>query len=43
MWVVTNIIPGLEVFELKREVLAVRLFALEHQDEFRFLVDPKKP
>ena len=42
-WVVTELFPGFGVFELKREALAVRLFVLEHQDEFRFLVDPIKP
>ena len=42
-WAATNLFPELEVFELKREALAVRLFVLEHQNEFRFLVDLKKP
>ena len=42
-WAVTELLPGLGVLELKREALAVRLFVLVHQDEFRFLVDPKKP
>ena len=39
VWVVTNMIPELGVFELKREALAVRLFVLEHQDVLSFLVD----
>ena len=35
--------PELDSFELKSEALAARMFVFEHQDEFRVLVDPKKP
>ena len=42
-WVVTELSPVLGVFELKTKALAARLFVLEYQDEFRFLVDPKTP
>ena len=39
----TELFPGLDGFGFKREALAVRLFVFERQEEFRVLVDPKKP
>ena len=42
-WIVGALFPELDGFELKSEALAARMFVFEHQDEFRVLVDPKKP
>ena len=42
-WIVENLFPELDSFELKSEALAARMFVFEHQDEFRVLVDPKQP
>ena len=42
-WIVGELFPELDGFELKGEALAARMFVFEHQDEFRVLVDPKKP
>ena len=42
-WIVGELFPELDGFELKSEALAARMFVFEHQDEFRVLVDPKKP
>ena len=42
-WIVGELFPELDGFELKSEALAARMFVFEHQGEFRVLVDPKKP
>ena len=42
-WIVGELFPELDGFELKSEALAARMFVFEHQDEFRVLVDQKKP
>ena len=42
-WIVGELFPELDGFELKSEALAARMFVFENQDEFRVLVDPKKP
>ena len=42
-WIVGELFPELDGFELKSEALAARMFVFEHQDEFRVLVDPKQP
>ena len=42
-WIVAKTFPELGAFELKSDSLAARMFVFEHQDEFRVLVDPKKP
>ena len=42
-WIVGELFPELDGFELQSEALAARMFVFEHQGEFRVLVDPKKP
>ena len=40
-WIVGELFPELDGFELKNEALAARMFVFEHQDEFRVLASKR--